>query len=64
MATRPTTGQSWNDQSVPIPRDENGCTPPLYTNGVAQNFGTQDDDAHRRPTKVDEHGRVTSGDPR
>jgi len=61
MATEPTTGKSWNDQTVPIPRDANGCTPPPQ--GQMANFGTQDDDAHRRPTLLTPDGRVEAGEP-
>jgi len=60
MANKP-AGQSWNDDTVPIPRDENGCTP--SPQGQMRNFGTQDGDAHLRPTLLTPDGRVTSGDP-
>ena len=59
MANKPVRG-SWNDPSIPIPRDENGCTPP--PEGQMRNFGTQDDDTHRRPTLLVD-GRVASGEP-
>jgi len=57
------TGKSWNDQTVPIPRDESGCTPPPEPGAQMKNFGTGDGQADRRPTVVTPDGRVESGDP-
>jgi hypothetical protein len=64
MALRRPKADSSTDQTIPIPRDENGCTPPLYGDGKARNFGTKDGDADRRPTLLTPDGRVTSGDPK
>lgn len=56
-------GKSWNDQTVAIPRDADGNTPTPEPGVQMRNFGTSDGQADRRPTTVDEHGRVSSGDP-
>jgi hypothetical protein len=56
---------SSTDDTVAIPRDSAGNTPPLYTTNsphVRTNFGTTDDDAHLRPT-VEIPGGVVSGPP-
>ena len=53
------------DPSQPIPRKPDGTTPDPYvpSNGdVRPNFGTEDGDAHLRPTQATPGG-VTSGAP-
>lgn len=63
MAAR--RADSSTDPSIAIPRDEDGCTPDPYEPGngnVRTNFGTQDGDAHLRPTKA-VPGGVASGKP-
>lgn len=62
MALQRPKADSSTDDTIPIPRDENGCTPRLYGDGEARNFGTKDGDAHVRPTAV-VNGQVTSTDP-
>ncbi len=63
MSPKPaTTGKSWNDQTVAIPRDADGVTPPPEPGSQLRNFGTGDGNADRRPTAV-VNGQVTSTDP-
>ncbi len=62
MALQRPKADSSTDSTIPIPRDEDGCTPRLYDDGQARNFGTKDGNADRRPTAV-VNGQVTSTDP-
>lgn len=55
------SGQYWNDPTVAQPRNADGSTPDPAPGAQIQNFGTSDGDADRKPTLLDEHGRVTSG---
>jgi hypothetical protein len=60
---KPTTGKYWNDQTVAQPTTPQGTTPEPEAGAQVKNFGTSDRDADRRPTLLDKHGHVISGDP-